>query len=177
MFNGTGRSFKLAAQSLVVEPLKDEVKKQVQGGMQRLLRTSASPVTAKVNGYCLEFLKAPPSAGTIFKLASPQLQQRFAPMRKIMDASRRVQQLGQLRPDSEPNSYFDLIRQWAMWSVQQRFNQNSFADAFVEHTKKTVTAAKRPWNGDAEKTVRSAAPNRWADIQKVLSAAQVVIPR
>jgi hypothetical protein len=176
VFNSTGRPFRLAAQSLVVEPLKDEVKRQVQSGVQRLMRTAAPPALARLNGYCLEFLRQPPAAGTIFKLASPELQQRFAPMRNIMDASRRVQQLGQLRPDSEPNGYFHSIRQWAMWTVEQKFNDRSFADAFVEHTRKAVVAAKRPWNGEADKVVRSAAPNRWADIQKILSAASQLAP-
>jgi hypothetical protein len=177
VFNGTGSPFKLAAQSLVVEPLKDEVKRQVQSGMPQLVRATAPPVTAKINGYCLEFLKAPPSAGTLFKLAGPELQQRFAPMRQIIDASRRVQQLGQLRPDSNPDGYFHAIRQWAIWTAQQRFNERSFADAFVEHTKKAVTAAKRPWTGEAEKAVRTAAPNRWADIQRVLAMAGLPAPR
>lgn len=177
IFNGTGNPLKLAAQSLVVEPLKDEVKKQVQSGMQRLLRTSSNPVTAKLNGYCLDFLKLPPTAGTLFKLASPELQKRFAPIRNIMDASRRVQQLGQLRPDSNPEGYFHAIRQWSMWTVQQKFNERTFADAFVEHTRKVVTGNKQPWSKDTEATIRKAAPNRWQDIQRILSAAQVVVPR
>ena len=54
---------------------------------------------------------SPPSLGTVFRIASPELQQRFAPMRKIMDASRQVQRLGQLRPDSNPDNYFNAIRQ------------------------------------------------------------------
>lgn len=175
VFNNSGRPLRLGANALVVEPLKNEAKRQVQGVVQRLSRTAA-PVAAKLNGYCLEFLKLPPSAGTIFKVAAPELQRRFAPMRNIMDASRRVQQLGQLRPDSEPNGYFHSIRQWAMWTVEQKFNDRSFADAFVEHTRKAVTAANRPWNGEAEKVIRSAAPNRWADIQKILSAASQLAP-
>ena len=177
VFNGTGRSFKLAAQSLVVQPLKDEVKKQVQGGMQQLIRSTSNPIAAKINGYCLEFLKLPPTAGTIFKIAAPELQQRFAPMRKIMDASRQVQQLGQLRPDSNPEGYFHSIRQWAMWSVQEKLNANTFANAFVEHTKKAVTAQKQPWSKQTEDVVRQAAPNRWNDIQRILSAAGVALPR
>ncbi|MBY0497934.1 MAG: hypothetical protein K2Y23_27320 [Cyanobacteria bacterium] len=177
VFNGTGRSFKLAAQSLVVEPLKDEVKRQVQNGMQQLIRSTSNPITAKINGYCLEFLKAPPTAGTLFKIAAPELQQRFAPMRQIMDASRRVQQLGQLRPDSNPDGYFHSIRQWAMWTVEQKLNEKTFANSFVEHTKKAVTAQKQPWSNDTENIIRKAAPNRWNDIQKVLSAAGVAVPR
>ena len=177
VFNGSGNSFKLAAQSLVVEPLKDEVKQQVQRGMQQLIRSTANPVTAKINGYCLEMLKLPPTAGTIFKIASPQLQQRFAPMRKIMDASRRVQQLGQLRPDSNPDGYFNAIRQWSMWTVQEKLNEKTFTNAFVEHTKKLVTGQKQSWTKDAEETIKKAAPNRWNDIQKVLAAAGVPLPR
>jgi hypothetical protein len=177
VFNGSGNSFKLAAQSLVVEPLRDEVKQQVQRGMQQLIRSTANPVTAKINGYCLEMLKLPPAAGTIFKIASPQLQQRFAPMRKIMDASRRVQRLGQLRPDSNPDGYFNAIRQWSMWTVQEKLNEKTFSNAFVEHTKKLVTGQKQAWTKDAEETIKKAAPNRWNDIQKVLAAAGVPLPR
>ena len=177
VFNGTGRSFRLAAQSLVVQPLRDEVKRQVQSGMQQLIRSTSNPVMAKINGYCLEFLKPVPAAGTLFKLAAPEMQNRFAPMRSIMDASRRVQQLGQLRPDSSPDGYFHSIRQWAMWTVEQKLNDKTFANAFVEHTKKAVTAQKQPWSNDTENIIRKAAPNRWNDIQKVLSAAGVPVPR
>jgi hypothetical protein len=176
IFNPGGKPLKLAAEALVVEPLKDEAKKQLQSAAQRLL-ASGSPVTAKVNGYCMEFLKAPPSLGTVFKIASPELQQRFAPMRQIMDASRRVQQLGQLRPDSNPDGYFHSIRQWAMWTVEQKLNDKTFANAFIEHTKKAVTAQKQPWSNDTENVIRKAAPNRWNDIQKVLSAAGVPLAR
>jgi len=177
VFNGTGRSFKLAAQSLVVQPLKDDVKRQVQSGMQQLIRATSNPVTAKINGYCLEMLKTPPTAGTIFKMASPELQKRFEPMRKIVDASRRVQQLGQLHPDSNPEGYFNSIRQWAMWTVQEKLNDKTFANSFLEHTKKLVTNASQPWTKQAEDAVKQAAPNRWNDIQRVLSAAGVPLPR
>lgn len=170
IFNSGGKPFRLAAEALVVEPLKDEVKRQVQNRLPRLL-SAASPVTARLNGYCLEFLKLPPGVGSIFRIAAPELQQRFAPMRRIMDTSRRLQDLGQLRPDSSPDGYFHSIRQWAMWTVEQKFNERRFADAFVQHTRKSVEAAKRPWNAEAEKTLRSAVPNRWADIQKILIAA------
>lgn len=176
IFNSGGKPFRLAADALVVEPLKDEAKKQAQAAVQRLM-ASASPVTAKVNAYCMEFLKAPPSLGTVFRIAAPELQQRFAPMRNIMDASRRVQQLGQLRPDSNPDGYFHSIRQWAMWTVEQKLNDKTFANAFVEHTKKAVTAQKQTWSNDTENVIRKAAPNRWNDIQRILAAAQVAVPR
>jgi hypothetical protein len=175
VFNGSGNPFRLAPQSLVVQPLKDEARRQVQSGMQRLIGATASPITAKINGYCLEFLKAPPTAGTIFKIASPELQRRFEPMRKIMDASRRVQQ--QLRPDSNPEGYFNSIRQWAMWSVEQKLNEKTFGNAFLEHTKKLVTGQKQPWSKDAEETIKKVTPNRWSDIQRVLAAAGVPVPR
>jgi hypothetical protein len=176
VFNTGGKPFKLAAEPLVVEPLKDEAKKQLQGAAQRLM-SSAAPVTAKINAYCMEFLKPPPALGTAFRIAAPELQQRFAPMRQIMDASRRVQQLGQLRPDSNPDGYFHSIRQWAMWTVEQKLNEKTFANAFVDHTKKAVTAQKQPWSNDTENIIRKAAPNRWNDIQKVLSAAGLPLPR
>src|SRR5689334_13325245 len=116
--------------------------------MQQLIRATSNPVTAKINGYCLEMLKAPPAAGTIFKIAAPELQQRFEPMRKIMDASRRVQQ--QLHPDSNPDGYFNAIRQWAMWTVQEKLNEKTFGNSFLEHTKKLVLNAKQPWSKQAE---------------------------
>lgn len=176
IFNTGGRPFKLAADALVVEPLKDEAKKQAQGAVQRLM-SSASPVTAKVNGYCMEMLKAPPTLGTVFRIASPELQQRFEPMRKIMDASRRVQQLGQLRPDSNPDGYFHAIRQWAMWTVQEKLNEKTFGNAFLEHTRKLVTANKQPWTKQAEDAIKQATPNRWNDIQRVLTLAGVPLAR
>jgi hypothetical protein len=175
VFNGTGNPFRLAAQSLVVQPLKDEARRQAQSGMQQLIRATANPITAKINGYCLEFLKAPPSAGTIFKIAAPELQRRFEPMKKIVDASRLVRQ--QLRPDSNPEGYFNSIRQWAMWSVEQKLNEKTFGNAFLEHTRKLVTGQKQPWTKETEDTIKKVTPNRWNDIQRVLSAAGVAIPR
>ena len=171
IFNNGNRPFRLSADALVVEPLKDEVKKQMQAGMQRLMSSAASPVTAKLNGYCLEFLKLPPSPGALFRIAAPELQKRFAPVRNIMQASRKLQELGQLHPDSSPDGYFHSIRQWAMWTTQERFTDKTFGNAFVEYTKKNLAAQKRPWTNDIEAIVRKAVPNRWADIQRILTAA------
>ena len=93
-------------------------------------------------------------------LAPAAVQQKYAPMSKILQSAYRVTTAGVLHPDSAPAAYEDSIKQWSIWTVEQNLNASRFADAFVAHTKKNVEAAGQKWSKDAEGLIRRAAPNR-----------------
>jgi hypothetical protein len=76
-----------------------------------------------------------------------------------------------LHPDSEPAAYSHSIRQWAVWTVEQGFDETAYADAFVRHTRKNIEAARQKWSREMEETLRRAVPSRWRDIQAVLGEA------
>jgi hypothetical protein len=83
----------------------------------------------------------------------------------------RLRELGRLAPDSDPEDYFHAIRQWAVWTVEERFDPKRFEDAFVQVTQRNYQAAGEAWTDDVEKALRSLAPNRWNDVQAVLREA------
>ena len=161
--------FQLGASGLVVEPLKKAVQQEVRNQLTNL--ASKNPVTANLNGYCLEFLRQPPSAGTLFRIASPELQRRFAPLRNVLQTAQKLQQAGLLKPDGNPETYFQSIRQWAIWTKEQNFSREGFQRAFIEHAKKNFTAARRQWTNQIEDAVRGVVPHRWEDITLILQEA------
>jgi hypothetical protein len=167
--NDTGRPVLLDGLRLVVEPLKPDTARRARNALQKF--QAEKPTTVKMTGYCLEFLRPPPIAGTLFRVAPQSLQQQFGPMRRILEAGQRLRIEGRLTPDSEPRGYYHAIRQWAIWTTEMGFTEASFGDAFVAHTKKVFTESTRPWTGEVERTLRAAVPGRWADIQQVLAAA------
>jgi hypothetical protein len=168
--NTTGKSFRLTGGAIVVEPVTAEVRRQIQSRLQRQLAAAGGATTARLSGYCLEFLKQAPSAGDVFRVVGPAVQAQFAPMRRVLEASRRLWDAGALTPDSDPRGYFDFVRQWSIWTLEQTFDETSFTKAFVDHTRKIVESQGRDWNRSIEDILRAAAPNRWRDIQRVLSA-------
>jgi hypothetical protein len=161
---------RLSGDGLVVEPLQAVGRRQVEQAAARL--AARRPRTAALASYCLEFLRQPPSAGTVFRVADQEVQRQFAPMRRILGASRRLFEAGLLSPDSDPTAYFHSIRQWAMWAAGQGLTGETYADAFVAHTAKNVRAAGQPWTEDVEDAVRGLAPARWADITRILDEAR-----
>ena len=169
-FNSGGSPVQLRAEGLVIQPLNADMTRRVQQQLQRAARGGGG-APARLAGYCLEFLRQPPSAGMMFQVAGSGLQQKFAPVRRILEASRLVRSAGELVPDSAPEGYFHSIRQWAIWTREQGFTAQTFADAFVSHTRKNFEQAGNRWTGDVEAVVRKAAPNRWNDIQKILQRA------
>lgn len=154
---------------LVLEPLKSDTARRARSAIQKF--RAEKPTTVKMTGYCLEFLRPPPIAGTLFRIAPQAAQEAAGPVRRILEAGSRLRRQGRLNPDSEPTGYYHAIRQWAIWTQEQGFTEETFTNAFVEHTKKTLVASGRQWSAAAEQTLRQAAPGRWRDIQEVLAAA------
>lgn len=163
---------RVSAEGLVVEPV--ELDEAGKGRLEEEVEAiaDANPITATLDAYCLDFLRQPPDLGTVFRIADRELQQRFTPLRDVLQAGRRLYDQGLLNPDSDPEEYFHSIRQWALWSVQENLDMGSFGDAFLEHTRKNFETAGQPWTGEVEELVKSLVPNRWRDIAAIVEEAR-----
>lgn len=167
--NGGDAPMDIDVKGLVVEPLEEEAQQLVQQQLQRVL--PQNPVTTRLDAYCLEFLRLPPVADQMFQLAPKGLQEQFAPVRKVLDAAQQLNDLGLLPPDSDPVAYFQSITQWSVWAHQEGFDEETFTDNFIEHTRKQVEAAGNQWTSQFDEVLRGVAPARWDNITRILEAA------
>ena len=152
-------------EGMVLEPEKPgSSKPPAANGMSNLL-------TQQIGGFCMQFLKLPPAVGMIYKIAGPAMQQKFEPMRLILQAGRALAEKGKLHPDSEPQAYADSVRQYAVWANQEGWDEKKFGDNFVDRTHKNAEAKKIKWTPQIENALRAAVPGRWRDITQVLSVA------
>jgi len=136
------------------------------------VRTAAgNHVEAVISFYCLEFGAAAPAAGVIYRIASPTAQEAFAPAARAMEAARRLNEAGLLSPDTNPESYYHAIRQWSIWTLEQRFDRAGFVAAFVEHTRKNAEARGVAWTDAVTAAVRTSAEGRWGDVVRILEEA------
>ena len=175
VLNLTGQPVRLASMPFAIEPIKQQAQQRVQQAFNRLAQ--AAPVNLDLAGYCVEFLKLPPAANQIFRLAPAAVQKKYEAMSKVLRSAYRVQHAALLKPDSNPAAYTDSIKQWALWAVEQKFNESRFTDAFIGHTKKNVEAAGQQWPRQAEDMIRKASPNRWRDIVKIIAGAGLPVPQ
>jgi hypothetical protein len=175
VLNLTGKTVKMGG-AVALEPLK----KDAQQAATKAFATLAGkvvPQSVGLSGYCLEFLKLPPAAGQLLRVAGPEVQERAAPMKRILMAANRLSAQNKLRPDSNPESYGDSIRQWAIWTSEQQFNEKKFGEAFLGHTRKNVEGAGQKWTKQLEEVVKQRTPNRWQDIVAILRDAKAPIPQ
>src|SRR6185436_2405642 len=136
VINGTGRPLSLAGETFAMEPLKKDAADDARKAFEREEKVAGKPAPLlRVNAYCLEFLKHPPEAGMVFRLADAGAQERFRPMRRSLAASRRLDETGQLKPDMNRRDYLHSVRQWAVWTREQGFTEESFGKAFLEQSK------------------------------------------
>jgi hypothetical protein len=153
----------------VLEPVQNVTASQAE---EELARITGRRVTVTIDAYCLQMQKPPPAAGMVYRLARNPVQQQNDHLAPIMAVSKALQADGRLHPDSDPAEYFHSIRQWALWTHEQGFKgEAAFAQAFIEHSKKNVTAAGRRWTPELEQAVRKLMPNRWRDISEVITLA------
>jgi hypothetical protein len=153
----------------VAKGIQDRVKRQLQASLNA--HSGKGQAVAHVSGYCLDYLKPPPEAGRLYRVASPETQAKFAPLRRVLQAAERLQQLGKLTPDIDPTQYFHQLRQWALWVKGQGFDASTFAKEFVDHARKNILAAKQPWTKAIADQVAALVPHRWQDISQVLAEA------
>src|SRR6185436_19558363 len=78
VINGTGRPLSLAGETFAMEPLKKDAADDARKAFEREEKVAGKPAPLlRVNAYCLEFLKHPPEAGMVFRLADAGAQERF----------------------------------------------------------------------------------------------------
>jgi hypothetical protein len=175
VLNFSGKPVRLSSIPFAIEPLDRKASQAAQLAFARLAKVM--PQHIDLSAYCLDFLKAPPSANTIYRLAPKAVQDKFAPISKVLRSAYRIEHAGLLNPDSTASAYTDSIKQWAVWAVEQRLNETRFTDAFMGHTKKNVEGAGQKWSKDAEAVIRKISPNRWNDITKILRGAGLPLPQ
>ena len=166
--NRSGEPVRVPAGPMVLEPvlISPEAQARIGALLQRLVDAGQSPQV--INAYCLEFLRQPPAAGMVLRMAGRPVQERFARHSRLLDAAGRLRDLGRLTPDGDLESYFHAIRQWAIWTVEERLDARRFVDAFVKTARRNYETAGDRWTGALERAVRALVPNRWKDVQAVL---------
>lgn len=162
---------RLSAGGVVVEPLKQAARDETEKALQRLGPRLSGATTVRVEGYCLNYALRPPDAGMLFRVAPRLVQAQFAAARGVLRAASALDRLGRLTPDSNAKAYLESIKQYAVWTRLERWDVAKFSDAWVDMTRKQITASKRGWTPAMETTLRGAAPGRWRDIQAILSEA------
>jgi hypothetical protein len=156
---------------LVLEPVRGLTEQKLLGTMRDLGVTA--PTTATLTGYCRNFRKQPPRSGIVYRVAEAEKQRAAGLVPAILESSRGLRDAGELHPDSrDANDYFHSIRQWAIWTDEQGFDERTFAEALLEHTRKNVAGAGRKWTKEIEAAARSIVPNRWRDVGRVLQEAK-----
>jgi hypothetical protein len=172
----SGRTRKISMpEGLVLQPIK-QPNSAASAPPAAAQPAGASRATA-IGAFCLEFAKLPPSAGMLYQVAPQALQQKFKSLQSVLQAATRLQQMGGLHPDSNPKTYADSIKQYALWTRIGHWDAKTFEDSFVELTKKNVAALKQNWTQAMETTIRGAAPGRWRDVQAVLQQADALAAR
>ena len=169
-FLNAGKPASLQGDGVVLQPLTGEDADRIKAMVDKLPTTR---VTASATGYCLEKNLRPPADGEIYTLAPADEQQQFESARRILATGSRLQDQGALSPDSDPEAYFHSIRQWAMWTDEQGYDEVGFAKALIENTKENLEAAGQQWTDEMEGIVQKLVPNRWANIQTILERAAV----
>ncbi|HXQ24967.1 MAG TPA: C13 family peptidase [Candidatus Acidoferrales bacterium] len=135
---------------------------------------AAGVLTQQIGALCLNFIKLPPEAGALFRIAPQAMQEKFKPLRSILQAGHSLADNGQLHPDSDPKDYAAFIRQYALWTKIENWDAKKFTDTFLEQSKKNAEVMKVPWAKGIENTLLGLAPGRWTDITAVLSEAEKI---
>lgn len=164
--NGSGRAVSVASpDGLVLQAIRPGVAKPVAA------RTTAPVQRHKVVGHCVEFAKEPPAPGTLYQVAGGAVQEKFKPVQRILEVTRRLEQAGLVTPDIGLNEYMSFLEQWAIWTKLENWDRKKFEEMFVERTKKNLAQAKKQWTKEIEQFVRASVPKRWSDVTAVLKEA------
>ena len=132
---------------------------------------SPSDISLPYTGFCIEFHKEPPPPGTAYRVAGLAQQQRFRALRHILTAGRELAAHAQLHPDSVPVAYAEGIRQYALWTSLEHWDERQFAQALLARTQKNAAQLHVQWTTEMQRALEAAVPNRWRDISAVLSSA------
>jgi len=152
-------------EGMVLEPLKPGTPNPVNNA------AGGSNVSQQLTAYCLEMAKLPPEVGQLYRLAPPAVQQKYQPIRAVLQAGSKLAAAGKFHPDSDPAAYADFIRQHAVWAQLENWSEQKFAEVFLERTKKNAEHLNVKWTNEMTDALRAAAPGRWRDIAMVLEEA------
>jgi hypothetical protein len=147
------------------------------GAVSRGSSAGGSSMATPVTGFCLEYQKLPPPADTVYQVAPEAVQQRYRPMRSILEAGRLLVEAGLLNPDSDPASYATFVQQWALWTKLEDWNEGDFTREFINHTRRNVEDAGQEFTDPMRDALEGAAPNRFNDILTVLVEAEGLVAR
>jgi hypothetical protein len=162
---------RLAGGAIVLEPVEIDAMEREKLRQQIDAFAARGPATATADAYCLESGLELPTEGTVFRIAAPEIQRAYQGARDVLDASRRVLEAGGLHPDSDPGEYFQSIRQWAVWALEDGLDENAFGEAFLEKTKQNFQQGGQPWTDQIQNLVSGLVPNRWRDVAAILHEA------
>jgi hypothetical protein len=136
------RADDILAAGIVLEAVSSKQRGSVLKDFQKQTQGLAS-TQVRADGYCLEFLREPPPAGTLYRVAGEDVQKRFQAMRSILRAARSLMDDGALAPDSDPEQFHSMV-QWALWSKERGFDPGSFVDAFAARRRRTSRRRNNP---------------------------------
>ena len=159
----------IVGDAFVLEPVRRLTARDVAREIER--GNGAKPVTVTIDAYCLNMSKAPPAAGMVMRIAPDALQAANGPVRRIVIATRALTEAGLIQADGDPVAYRHALLQWSMWTLEQKFTEPSFTQAYVDHGKQNIEAAGQKWTSALEGALRKRAHGRWRSIQQVFRLA------
>jgi hypothetical protein len=155
-FDPTGKMKDITIpRGLVLEPVKQGSGLPVS---QRVPR-GAKVLTKQLNAYCLEYAKQPPENGMLYRIAPPDVQEKYRPIQAALFAARK------LAADADTTQY-------TVWTILNHLDQQQFTQMFVEHTKKNAQALNVKWTKQVEEAVLKVAPEQWSKVSSLIEAAR-----
>jgi hypothetical protein len=157
--------------AFVLEPVQGISERDVTREIARL--KGRKSVTVTIDAYCLNMRKPPPDAGTVMRLVPKPAAAVLTPVQKIASAARVLYDAQQIQPDSDPLQYRHALLQWAIWTQEQQFTEQTFTQAFIDHSRQNIEGAGRRWTPALDAALRKLAPGRWRDIRRVFRLARL----
>jgi hypothetical protein len=167
VFDPTGKLKEIRVpDGLILEPLEPGAVKPVSA------KPGDKKSSHKLSAYCVNYDKDPPDPNGLFRIAAPETQEKYKGVRAVMRAGRELAAAGKLHPDSDPAAYVISIRQYAIWTRLENWNQQKFAEVLLEKTRKIAADSKVQWTKEMEQALLALVPGRWRDISMVLEEAR-----
>ncbi len=155
----------IAPDALALEPLSTRPSSSTPG---------PQTVLGTISAYSAEFSKDPPPAGTLYRVADAQRQERLKAMRYLLRAADGLAAARRLHPDAAPAEYLEFVKQWSIWTRLENWDLKEFGDELIARAKKDVERARQPWTRDVEQRIRALVPGRWGDVQTVMTTAEIL---
>src|SRR5207253_111741 len=88
--NDSPQPVRVSGAGIVVEPLKRAARNEAQKALEKLGTKLRNATTVRAEGYCLDIGLEPPDAGTLYRIAPQEIQQKFAPVRNVLQAAAKL---------------------------------------------------------------------------------------